>query len=127
MALSDGMVSYSSETIYFESASFQVDTDSKGVSRLIGDIVLVNDALAPLSGGKFWIQVGGTRLPLRLYSGDASHPSDLGAVVLPSKSSADCHVYAVGFTKSMKLVARKTVGVTGLVAGNPVSFESDLK
>jgi hypothetical protein len=113
-------------TIYFESAKFQIQTDSKGVARLIGDIVVVNDRNSDLLGGKLWLKIGGTKLILHRFKGKVEAPQELGPITVPSDTSLECYVYGEGFNKSMNINLPKSLGLDAEVAGASLSLDRDI-
>lgn len=114
-------------TIFVQSVKFSLVQDHKGVTHLVGDVVVVNDMLSPLTDGKLWLQVAGMKYDLKPYDGSVNAPKWLGLIGIGSKQSGSVHVMAMGFKPWGPLAGTKHIGLDAKVASVPVRAEAEIK
>jgi hypothetical protein len=113
--------------VFFESVKFILIQDKKGLTHLVGDVVIQNDMFKPLSGATLTLQVSGLKFPLRPYEGSVNSPKWLPGFNINSRESASCHVIAEGFQPWGPLGGDKYVAVDGTVAGEPVHSQAEIR
>jgi hypothetical protein len=115
-------------TIFVQSVKFSLVEDHKGVTHLVGDVVVVNDMASPLTSGKLWLEVAGfNKFELKPYDGSVNGPKWLPPFSIGSKQSVSCHVMAMGFKAWGPMHAEKRIGVDAKVASEPVHSVAEIK
>jgi len=113
--------------VYVESVKFLLVRDKKGSTHLVGDVVVQNNMLAPLTDGRLWLLVSGMKYDLKPYDGSVNGPKWLPPFWISPRQSTITHVMAMGFQPWGPLTGAKQIGLDAKVASEPVHAEAEIK
>ncbi len=115
-------------TFFVQSVKFSLVQDRKGVTHLVGDVVVVNDMQGSLTNGKLWLKVNGMNpFELRPYDGSLNDPKWHSPFTIGSKQSGTIHVMAIGFKPWGPTKGTKQIGLDAKVGNETVHTEAVIK
>jgi hypothetical protein len=113
-------------SIYFETVDFYLKRDAKGIQRLVGDIVVMNDTYGNLAKGELWLNVSNAKYSLVRYDGTIDAPKALPGFSISSKASLNCHVMAPNYNPAAAPTGKRTLSLGAYLQGQPVKVQSDI-